>query len=105
MTSLLWERKAERFSEKEKTKRIMKWIRYSDSKLRKRFTFLRHQNALGFGIVIGSASGMILLGSLYIASLIPFWFCILGSAIFASFLHEMEHGQSLVSKRNPSFAS
>ncbi|BDA77554.1 fatty acid desaturase [Leptospira kobayashii] len=103
MTSLVLERKTKMFSEKEKTKRIMKWIRYSDSKLRKRFTFLRHQNAIGFGIVIGSASGMILLGSLYIAGLLPFWICIIGNAIFASFLHEMEHDliHNIYFKENP----
>ncbi|PJZ67804.1 fatty acid desaturase [Leptospira wolffii] len=105
MASLTLERKtaSERFSEKEKTKRIMKWIRKSDSRLRKKYTFLKHQNTIGFGITIGSAAGMILLGGLYIAGLIPFWACIIGNGILASFLHEMEHDliHSIYFKESP----
>lgn len=90
-------------TDKEKAKRIIKWIRYSDSKFRKRFSFLKYQNAIGFGITIGSAGGMIFLAGLYIAGLIPFWTCIIGNGILASFLHEMEHDliHSIYFKESP----
>ncbi|PJZ24061.1 fatty acid desaturase [Leptospira hartskeerlii] len=105
MSSFVLERKniSDRFTEKEKTKRIIKWIRRSDSKLRKRFSFLKYQNAIGFGITMGSAFGMILLGSLYVMDVIPFWACIIGNGILASFLHEMEHDliHSIYFKENP----
>ncbi|TGJ99029.1 fatty acid desaturase [Leptospira langatensis] len=105
MGSLVLERRlsAERIPDKEKTKRIIKWIRYSDAKLRKKFSFLKYQNAIGFGITIGSAGGMILLGTLYVIGLIPFWACIIGNGILASFLHEMEHDliHSIYFKESP----
>ncbi|TGK12524.1 fatty acid desaturase [Leptospira fletcheri] len=91
------------FNDKEKAKRIIKWIRRTDSRVRRKLGFLKYQNEIGFGITIGSAFGMILLGGLYIAGLIPFWACIVGNGILASFLHEMEHDliHSLYFKENP----
>ncbi|TGM10152.1 fatty acid desaturase [Leptospira barantonii] len=80
------------FSEKEKTKRIIQWIRFWDNRIRFKFPFLtRNQDTIGLSITIGSASGMILFASLYLTGLIPFWLCILSNAILASFLHEIEH--------------
>ncbi|EPG74398.1 stearoyl-CoA 9-desaturase [Leptospira fainei serovar Hurstbridge str. BUT 6] len=105
MVSVAIEKKSkiDALTDKEKAKRIIKWIRYSDSKFRKRFAFLKYQNAIGFGITIGSAAGMIFLAGLYIAGLIPFWACIIGNGILASFLHEMEHDliHSIYFKESP----
>ncbi|AYV55701.1 fatty acid desaturase [Leptospira kmetyi] len=82
----------ETFSEKEKTKRIIQWIRFWDNRIRFKFPFLtRHQDTIGLSITIGSASGMILFASLYLIGAIPFWVCIVSNAILASFLHEIEH--------------
>ncbi|MBM9500882.1 fatty acid desaturase [Leptospira sp. 201903071] len=79
-------------SEKERTVKIIRWIRFWDAKIRDRFPFLtRYQDGIGLGITLGSASMMILFAGLYIAGQIPFWLCIVSNAIFASFLHEIEH--------------
>jgi fatty acid desaturase len=78
-------------SAQEETRRIQKWIRYADTRLRRKYAFLQYQDALGLGITLGSAGGMLAMGGLYIAGLIPFWICIIANAIFASFLHEIEH--------------
>ncbi|PJZ64707.1 fatty acid desaturase [Leptospira wolffii] len=80
-----------KLSDREKSKRIMKWIRFRDKKLRKKFGFLRHQDTIGLGITLGSAAGMVLFGSLYIAGLIPAWVCIVANGVLASILHEVEH--------------
>ncbi|XDD49984.1 fatty acid desaturase [Leptospira sp. WS92.C1] len=80
------------FSEKKKTSKIIQWIRFWDGKIRGKFPFLsNHQDQIGLSITIGSATGMILCAGLYLTGLIPFWFCIVINAIFASFLHEIEH--------------
>ncbi len=77
--------------ERERTRRIQKWIRYGDLRLRRKYKFLRHQNAIGMAITLGSAAGMIATAGLYIAGMIPAWACIVVNAILASFLHEIEH--------------
>lgn len=79
-------------SEKERTQKIIRWIRFRDSKIRTRFPFFtKHQDTIGLGITLCSSSLMIVFAGLYITGLIPFWLCILSNAIFASFLHEIEH--------------
>ncbi|RHX88056.1 fatty acid desaturase [Leptospira stimsonii] len=79
-------------TDKERTKKIIEWIRYWDSKIRNHFPFLtKHQDTIGLGITLGSATLMILFAGLYIAGKVPFWLCIFSNAILASLLHEIEH--------------
>ncbi|EQA37403.1 stearoyl-CoA 9-desaturase [Leptospira inadai serovar Lyme str. 10] len=80
-----------KLSDKERSKRIMKWIRFRDRQLRRRFPFLKNQDRLGMGITVGSAVGMLLFAGLYITGFIPAWTCILANGILASLLHEIEH--------------
>ncbi|MBM9579491.1 fatty acid desaturase [Leptospira sp. 201903070] len=79
-------------SEKERSVKIIRWIRFWDAKIRNRFPFLtRYQDTIGLGITLASALLMILFAGLYIADKIPFWLCIASNAFFSSLLHEIEH--------------
>jgi fatty acid desaturase len=59
--------------------------------LRARHPWLRHQDAIGATIMVVSLLGMIGSGGLYLYDLIPWWVCVPVTAIFASFIHELEH--------------
>lgn len=76
---------------REKNVHIMRWIRFRDKKLRKKFPILERQDLLGASITVGSAAMMIVTAGFYIAELIPAWAAIVANAVFASFLHEIEH--------------
>ncbi|RHX86879.1 fatty acid desaturase [Leptospira stimsonii] len=76
---------------RERNSKIMRWIRFRDRNLRKKFSILKHQDFLGALITFGSATLMILTAGLYIANVIPAWAAIVTNAILASLLHEIEH--------------
>lgn len=79
-------------SDKERGSKIIQWIRFADKKIRRRNTWLtRFQDQIGLAITLGSAGGMIAMGALYVAELVPAWATIVVNGILASFLHEMEH--------------
>ncbi|AFM12779.1 fatty acid desaturase [Turneriella parva] len=81
-----------RLSDKDRGSKIIQWIRFGDRRLRRRHTWLtRFQDQIGLAITLGSAGGMIAMGALYVAELVPAWATIVVSGILASFLHEMEH--------------
>ncbi|HNE20422.1 MAG TPA: fatty acid desaturase, partial [Turneriella sp.] len=71
--------------------RISRSIRMSDRYLRRHFTILNQQDLLGFSIWLGSIAGMIGMAALYFLGIAPAWLVIVVNAIFASFLHELEH--------------
>lgn len=75
----------------QKTEHIRKTVLAAGQELRQRHPWLRHQNVIGATIMIVSLMGMIGSGWLYIADLIPWWVCVPVTAIFASFIHELEH--------------
>ncbi|MCB1165983.1 MAG: fatty acid desaturase [Leptospiraceae bacterium] len=77
--------------DRERTRQIMKWIRFGETRLRRKYSILKYQNGIGMSIALGSALGMILMGAAYIVGWVPAWVTIVCSAIFASFLHELEH--------------
>lgn len=78
-------------------------IRAESERIRARYGFLRHQDAIGAAIMALSVLGMIGSGWAYVAGLIPWWLCIPLSAIFASFIHELEHDliHTLYFRKNP----
>ncbi|MBM9502110.1 fatty acid desaturase [Leptospira sp. 201903071] len=76
---------------RDKNIRIMRWIRFRDKNLRKKFSILKHQDFLGAFITFGSAAMMVLTAGFYLANVIPAWAAIVANAIFASLLHEIEH--------------
>lgn len=75
----------------DRVNRISRSIRMADRYLRRHFTFLNHQNLIGFSIWLGSIAGMIGMAALYYFDMAPAWSVILVNAILASFLHELEH--------------
>jgi len=90
--------------EKQRSGKIIQWIRFTDKRLRRKHPFLtRYQDQIGLAITVGSAGGMIGFAALYIGGFIPAWLCIVANAILASFLHEMEHDliHSLYYKEKP----
>jgi hypothetical protein len=80
-----------RLSEEERAQRIRRWIRREGKRLLTRHPALKHQDALGAGFSLTAAAGMVSLAWLYAVGRIPAWVCILGNALFASILHEIEH--------------
>ncbi|MCX7633794.1 MAG: fatty acid desaturase, partial [Turneriella sp.] len=78
-------------SQAERVERICRSIRMADRYLRRRYPILQHQDWLGLGIWIGSIAGMVTMAVLYFYNLVPAWLVIVVNAIFASFLHELEH--------------
>ncbi len=76
---------------KEQARHITKMIRYAEQRLRRRFNWLQHQNALGMAIFLGSALAMVGVTTLYFYEMIPGWLTVILNCIFASFLHELEH--------------
>jgi fatty acid desaturase len=85
-----FEKKAE-LTEKERVRRISAVIRYAESKLRRQFPLLQKQNLLGLLIFAVSCLGFTFNAVLYLKDFIPAWMCIIGNAVYASFLHELEH--------------
>ncbi|MBP5951978.1 fatty acid desaturase [Pseudomonas sp. P42] len=59
--------------------------------LRGRYPILKHQDALGAGILAFALAGMIGSAALYITGHMAWWVCLLLNAFFASLTHELEH--------------
>ena len=59
--------------------------------LRQRHPILRHQDAIGAGILAFSLLGMLASGWLYVQGTWPAWLTIVFTAMFASLTHELEH--------------
>ncbi|WP_426232722.1 fatty acid desaturase [Pseudomonas sp. TWP3-2] len=59
--------------------------------LRERYPILKHQDALGAGILTFALLGMIGSAALYITGHMAWWVCLLLNAFFASLTHELEH--------------
>ncbi|MBD0681847.1 fatty acid desaturase [Pseudomonas sp. V98_8] len=59
--------------------------------LRERYPILKHQDALGAGILAFALAGMIGSAALYIEGYMAWWVCLLLNAFFASLTHELEH--------------
>lgn len=59
--------------------------------LRQRYPLLRHQDAIGAGILAFALAGMTGSALLYLNEQIAWWACLLLNALFASLTHELEH--------------
>lgn len=81
----------EQMSDAEKTAHIKKVVVQAGEELRVRHPWLRHQNFIGVAIMVLSLAGMIGSGVLYYYDVIAWWMCIPLVALFASFIHELEH--------------
>ncbi len=81
----------EQMSDAQKTARIRAVVTQAGQDLRQRHPWLRHQDAIGVFIMAASLSGMIGSAWLYISGTIAWWLCVPLVALFASFIHELEH--------------
>lgn len=75
----------------QKAQKITRFIRREENRLRKKFPILQYQNFLGLAIFTVSSIGMFVFTFLYLENLLPIWVLVVGNAIFASILHELEH--------------
>lgn len=75
----------------EKTAHIKRVVAAAGDAVKARHPWMRHQDAIGATIMALSLAGMISCGIAYYYALIPAWLCIPLVAIFASFIHELEH--------------
>lgn len=78
-------------SDAERIVHVKRAVLEAGEDLRRRHPLLRHQDAIGATIMAVSLLGMIGSGALYVLGLIPWWVCVPVTAIFASFIHELEH--------------
>jgi fatty acid desaturase len=79
------------FPDNQSSKKIQQAIEAADQHCRSRWLFLKHQNTIGFMILITAFIGMIASGLSYILWDSPAWLVIMLSALFASLSHEIEH--------------
>ena len=80
-----------RLSDAQKSEHIRTVVLQAGIDLRQCHTWLAHQDAIGAIIMLVSLAGMIASGWLYIEGMIPWWLCVPVTAVFASFIHELEH--------------
>lgn len=78
-------------SDAQKTARIKAVVRQAGDELRARHPILARQDLIGGSVMAFSVLGMIASGWLYCIGQIPWWVCVPVSALFASFIHELEH--------------
>jgi fatty acid desaturase len=71
--------------------RINAAIRAASRDLRARHGFLRHQDAIGLGILLSSAAATAAAIAAYAAGGLPGWAVVVSVALFTSIAHEIEH--------------
>lgn len=71
--------------------RVKEVVLQASDDVRRKYPILKHQDAIGATIMVVSLLGMIGSGLLYVEGIIPWWLCVPVTAIFASFIHELEH--------------
>ena len=81
----------ERMNAQQRAAHIRQVVLARGDELRRRFPLLRHQDALGAGILAFALSGMLGSALLYVTSHLAWWACLLLNAFFASLTHELEH--------------
>ena len=81
----------ERMNAQQRAAHIRQVVLARGDELRQRFPVLRHQDALGAGILAFALSGMLGSALLYVTGHLAWWACLLLNAFFASLTHELEH--------------
>ncbi len=77
--------------ESERARRVRRWIRRGEKRLRARHPVLNHPDAIAAVSTVIPVAGMVGLGWLYALGHVSAMVCILGNAFLASILHEIEH--------------
>ncbi|HSW14323.1 MAG TPA: fatty acid desaturase [Solimonas sp.] len=75
----------------QKSAHIRQVVLQAGVELRQRHPWLKQQDLIGGSVMAVSILGMIASGWLYAIGQIPWWVCVPVSALFASFIHELEH--------------
>jgi fatty acid desaturase len=78
-------------TDQQKTEHIKRVVLAEGQRLREAHPWLKRQDLLGALIMAVSVGGMLGSGWLYFIGTIPWWVCLPVTAIFASFIHELEH--------------
>ena len=81
----------QRLNAAQRSARIREVVLAKGVELRERYPVLKHQDALGAGILAFALAGMIGSAALYITGHMAWWVCLLFNAFFASLTHELEH--------------
>ncbi|MGC5703906.1 fatty acid desaturase [Pseudomonas sp. NFXW11] len=81
----------ERMNAQQRAAHIRQVVLARGEALRQRYPLLRHQDALGAGILVLALSGMLGSALLYLGGYLAWWACLLLNAFFASLTHELEH--------------
>jgi fatty acid desaturase len=82
---------AAHMTDAERIARVKQVVLEASDEVRRKYPILKHQDAIGVAIMTISLLGMIGSGVLYVQGLIAWWVCVPVTAIFASFIHELEH--------------
>ncbi|MGJ8670246.1 MAG: fatty acid desaturase [Oceanococcus sp.] len=91
MTTQTMNESVAQLSDAEKTKRIKQVVIQAGVDLRQRHSWLKYQDFIGATIMVLSLAGMIASGYAYYLGAIAWYVCVPLVAIFASFIHELEH--------------
>lgn len=78
-------------ADRQAASRIRRVMKQYGRDLRARHPILRHQSAIGLGLLLASLAAMVATGALYWRGLIAWWLAIPLAAIAASIAHEIEH--------------
>lgn len=81
----------ENMEHRDKTRYLQKEIKQISDDMRIKYPILKHQNALGLGIMLTSIAIISLSAYAYTIGVIPAWLCVIVAAVAASFVHELEH--------------
>jgi fatty acid desaturase len=82
---------ANTMTDAQKSAHIKQVVVAAGDRIKQKYSILKHQDAIGVAIMAVSLAGMIGSGVLYYQGLIAWWLCIPLVALFASFIHELEH--------------
>jgi fatty acid desaturase len=90
-TTLLHRPATQTMTDRDRVREITMTIKDADKDLRKRYGFLKHQDALGVVAFALSAGIFVTVGWLYVAGVLPAWLVVVVGALCTSILREIEH--------------
>ena len=80
----------DRLNAQQRSAHIREVVLAKGVELRERYPLLKHQDALGAGILAFALAGMVGSAVLYINGHLAWWACLLLNAFLASLTHELE---------------
>ncbi len=78
-------------TDQERGRAITLAIKEADRDLRRRYSILQYQDAIGLGVFLASVSVIVTSSVLFLMNVNPWWVCLLVNAFFLSLLREIEH--------------